>query len=452
MLQVLIAIMVATGTVAGVVPFSETPRSASAQTIQTDASGTPTKAFFPETGHHLSGEFLQHWLNNGSFTIYGFPITDPVTEDGRVVQYFERARLELWPEHASTEWVIQGTLLGVWKADRIRTKPAFRPLPANEQSSDDRWVFSETRHSLASGFRDYWLENGGVHVFGFPISEEFREGEFDVQYFERARMEWHPENEEPYVVLLGHLGKELAEAEKVDLKPRNMAADAVKYDAGVFSSRWGQAIRTHTGGWMGYVSTDALGIRVAPDSASEHADVIYHRRPVTIYGIVRGGDELGIDTWYDLGNGRYVSAAYISPLVAPAAPQTFSGTWVDVNLTEFWAIAYENNTPVYAAIITAGRGDRTPKGVFEVSYRVRNETMDSSTVGFPEGHPEYYYLEDVQFTQYFYTGGYALHGNYWTAEADFGRFSSNGCVGFMNVDAEFFWSWLTEGSAIHIHF
>lgn len=453
MLQVLIAIMVATGTVAGVAPFSETPRSASAQTIQTDASGTPTKAFFPETGHHLSGEFLQHWLNNGSFTIYGFPITDPVTEDGRVVQYFERARLELWPEHAGTEWVIQGALLGNWKAEQLRRTPAFRPLPATAKSDNEHLVFPETRHSLANGFRDYWEANGGVQVFGFPISEEFEEGGYTVQYFERARMEWHPENQgTPYVVLLGHLGKELSESKRVDLSPEKMADDAIKYDTGAFDPQWKNAIRTHTGGWMGYVSTDALGIRVSPDSASERSDVIYNNRPVTIYGIVRGGDEQGVNAWYDLGGGQYVSAAYVDPLVAPTPPETYSGTWVDVNLTRFWAIAYENSTPVYAAIITAGRGERTPKGVFNIQYRVRNETMDSATIGFPKGHPEYYYLENVQFTQYFLTGGFALHGNYWTAEADFGRFSSNGCVGLMNTDAEFFWNWLDVGSVIAIHF
>jgi hypothetical protein len=46
-------------------------------------------------------------------------------------------------------------------------------------------------------------------MFGYPISEEFFEGGSVVQYFERARFEWHPENEgTPYVVLLGQLGRE----------------------------------------------------------------------------------------------------------------------------------------------------------------------------------------------------------------------------------------------------
>jgi hypothetical protein len=457
LLQAGAALAAAPAALSSLVPFSQ-PQSASAQTNDQlveipHVHGMPAKAFFPETGHHLSGEFLDHWLNNGSFTIYGFPITDPIEENGRTVQYFERARLELWPEHAGTQWVIQGTLLGSWKAERIRHRPAFRPLPATEKSTDDRWVFEETRHSLTGGFFEYWQENGAVHVFGFPISEEFDEGGYTVQYFERARMEWHPEHiGTPFVVLLGHLGHEYAEVNNVDRSPVEMQDDAVTYDAGVFSANWKNAIRPHRGGWMGYVSTDAVGIRVAPASESAHQGVLYNRFPMTIYGMVRGGDEEGIDTWYDLGGGRYVSAAYVDPLVAPPPPQTFGGPWVDVNLTRFWAIAYENSTPVHAAIITAGRGDRTPKGVFNIFYRVRNETMDSATVGFPEGHPEHYFLENVEFTQYFLGGGYALHGNYWTPVWNFGQFSSNGCVGFLNGDAEFFWNWLNIESAVHIHF
>jgi hypothetical protein len=47
-------------------------------------------------------------------------------------------------------------------------------------------------------------------MFGYPISEEFTEGGYIVQYFERARFEWHPENTgTSYEVLLGLLGREV---------------------------------------------------------------------------------------------------------------------------------------------------------------------------------------------------------------------------------------------------
>ena len=58
----------------------------------------------------------------------------------------------------------------------------------------------------------YWEAHGGVAIFGYPISEEFQETSpedgkrYLVQYFERNRFEWHPENAAPYDVLLGRLG------------------------------------------------------------------------------------------------------------------------------------------------------------------------------------------------------------------------------------------------------
>ena len=47
-------------------------------------------------------------------------------------------------------------------------------------------------------------------MFGYPISGEITENGRTVQYFERARFEWHPENKgTPYEVLLGHLGNQV---------------------------------------------------------------------------------------------------------------------------------------------------------------------------------------------------------------------------------------------------
>lgn len=66
--------------------------------------------------------------------------------------------------------------------------------------------FPETGHTLRGEFRTYWERYGGLAQFGYPLSEEFVEGGYRVQYFERARFEHHPENQPPYNVLLGLLG------------------------------------------------------------------------------------------------------------------------------------------------------------------------------------------------------------------------------------------------------
>lgn len=62
-------------------------------------------------------------------------------------------------------------------------------------------------------FLSFWEQHGGLATFGYPLGpaqqEETPEGVFWVQYFERQRLEWHPENRPPYDVLLGRLGDEL---------------------------------------------------------------------------------------------------------------------------------------------------------------------------------------------------------------------------------------------------
>jgi len=76
----------------------------------------------------------------------------------------------------------------------------------------DRRFLKETGHSLASGFKKYWDDHNGLNTFGFPISEELTESGLNVQYFERGRLEYHPELEEGKRITLGRLGEELLEA------------------------------------------------------------------------------------------------------------------------------------------------------------------------------------------------------------------------------------------------
>lgn len=78
--------------------------------------------------------------------------------------------------------------------------------------------FPETQHNLCLGFRAYWESYGdkALQTFGYPISEEFKNTDgLTVQYFERARFEWHPgSGQNPWDVLLGRLGDEVDEADR----------------------------------------------------------------------------------------------------------------------------------------------------------------------------------------------------------------------------------------------
>ncbi len=66
--------------------------------------------------------------------------------------------------------------------------PASAPL-----SHSGSIYFSTTAHSLSNGFLSYWLWNGQETRWGKPITDEFVEDGLTVQYFERGRLEYHPE-------------------------------------------------------------------------------------------------------------------------------------------------------------------------------------------------------------------------------------------------------------------
>lgn len=74
--------------------------------------------------------------------------------------------------------------------------------------------FGETGQCLGAPFGDFWQNNGGLPVFGFPITALAPETAADTgqtyatQWLERERLELHPENAVPYTVLLGRLGAE----------------------------------------------------------------------------------------------------------------------------------------------------------------------------------------------------------------------------------------------------
>jgi hypothetical protein len=94
-----------------------------------------------------------------------------------------------------------------------RAFPTISAFP----SAADRWYVPETAHSLSGRFLQYWQTTGGLALYGYPISEPLTEPSatdgkpYTVQYFERARFEYHPENKPPFDVLLGLLGRQLYE-------------------------------------------------------------------------------------------------------------------------------------------------------------------------------------------------------------------------------------------------
>jgi hypothetical protein len=160
--------------------------------------------YFNETGHNIGTRVKTFYEKNGDVAIFGLPLTEVIKEGDLDVQYFERAKVELHPEF-DPAWYVSLSQLGRALVEG-RTEAAFVPVPAGVEDQNTTY-FAQTGHNLRFGFREFWRRNGGVPIFGFPLSEEFNEispddgREYTVQYFERAKFEYHPETPERTIQL-----------------------------------------------------------------------------------------------------------------------------------------------------------------------------------------------------------------------------------------------------------
>lgn len=118
-------------------------------------------------------------------------------------------------------------------------------------------------------------------------------------------------------------------------------------------------------------------------------------------------------------------------------------TWIDVSILRGWLVAYEGERPVYATLISPGRGGvarrgvplletaSTPTGRFTVNAKFVTATMVSQS-------NDALVHSEVPFTQNF-SGPYALHAAYW--HDDWGVGKSGGCVNLAPIDARRIFAW-----------
>lgn len=161
----------------------------------TPPDGLPlVRAFFTEPSKHSLSDrvgFLAYWREHGGVLIFGYPLSEETIENGRIVQYFERSKFEYHPEAYGTDGQVQTALLGTLLTQGRQFAPGA--------PDGGELFYPETGHTLSGNFRRFWEKRGGLPTFGFPISEPFQETstidgqERTVQYFERAKFEFFPE-------------------------------------------------------------------------------------------------------------------------------------------------------------------------------------------------------------------------------------------------------------------
>ena len=260
------------------------------------AAGPPA-VYFPQSGHHLDNQygFLNYWRANGQLLRFGYPLTGVIEEDGRPVQYFERARMEYHAEYAGTE---SSVLLGLLSRELI-APDAFPVGPAAPGR-----LFPETGYTVFGKFLEYWTKRGGLAVFGYPISESyvatFTDGsKLAVQWFERARLEYHPQNVHPffdereqangtqvltlYEIQMGQLGREVALRRGHSLAPAARVAGVPDWSPALWPQRIeidlsDQRIAAYEGDLRVFgagVSTGKDGFNTPPGTYNVYAKLLY---------------------------------------------------------------------------------------------------------------------------------------------------------------------------------
>lgn len=173
----------------------------------------PRTVYIPQTGQSIDGYFLDTWRSWGAESL-GYPVTPEITEDGRIVQYFEFGRMEYWPEDPSGKYVQFGTIGRELKlptffrsaspgaqgesaaSDLARELRAWLPLTgrAADKVDTDSWRYiPETQHSIQNDLKAYWEETGGAAFHGNPITEEYVKDGVTYQVFEYSQLAWTSE-------------------------------------------------------------------------------------------------------------------------------------------------------------------------------------------------------------------------------------------------------------------
>ena len=132
------------------------------------AAPSPGARYVPATHHNLVDPFLAFWLRYGGVDTFGYPQTEPFIEDAHLVQYTDRALLEL------VDGRVVLAPLGQWLTAGRRFSGV-----APFASTATRLYVARTGHRLSGGFLSYWRKHNGPVILGAPISEVVVEGNGD---------------------------------------------------------------------------------------------------------------------------------------------------------------------------------------------------------------------------------------------------------------------------------
>jgi L,D-transpeptidase catalytic domain len=391
--------------------------------------------------------------------------------------------------HACLASLLLGMAAGLWI------------VPDRSVAQTEALFFAATGHRLTNeyGFLNHWRSSEGAFTLGAPITEALLEGGRTVQYFERGRLELHPEY--GGAILRGRLGVEYAEALWRSFAPP--AAGVEQAGARLFAETGHSVADPFLGFWEARGGVEVFGLPVSAPAweyvGARVALVQYFERvrlehypdldPASALQIGTLGRDLallrGLPTAPVSPAGALVvdtagqplpepaailpaiappptgapaaappaaapaatSAPAPKPTARPAAPAaapapTGGGKSIVVDLSEQWLYALSGDTIVFDAPVSTGRdGFNTPVGRYAIYHKVRSQTMRGCAGG------ECWNVPDVPHAMYI-VGGVALHGTYWHNQFGSGVRRSHGCVNLPLDSAAWLYGWAPVGTPV----
>lgn len=343
----------------------------------------------------------------------------------------------------------------------------LNPTPADGLPVVRAVYMSASKHhvSYRVGFLTFWRENGGLLIFGYPLTEEIVERGKIVQYFERAKFEYNP------------LAFGAADQVQVALLGRELTVGrdfpAVAPGTGeVFYAETGHSLSgTFRQFWLKRGGLPVFGYPISePFEETSTIDgqnriVQYFERakfeyfPEELGGFYQNqvqayGLRLAALREVQLADlGRQVAQRQQLKLADVAAFSTASD-WsprnyvrrIEVNLSSQSLVAYEDTIPVFSAPVATGKdGFNTPIGNYAIYAKTPMETMTGSAGS------ETWYVPNIPWVQYV-VGGVALHGTYWHDQWGSGFRLSHGCINLNIDDAQWLYEWADVGTTVNISY
>ena len=153
------------------------------QAILAQPEMLPMPETHTEAGFPVDALIWRYWKSHGGEELFGSPLEAPQHIGATVRQSFQNGVLELRADQADSAAFVQLLPLG--------RNVSVRQANITSDEAQPELLFEETGYGIRGAMVGFWQRNGGIQVFGYPISEAFERQnalgqQEQVQIFERS--------------------------------------------------------------------------------------------------------------------------------------------------------------------------------------------------------------------------------------------------------------------------